>query len=162
MLKHFQEVLYIQLSPERISIRNPKTGNSLVDVPEFALRRLPTETIVAVGRQARLVSQNDAALILCKPFAHPRSLISDFTGAAQVLKALLSRMPAKPFWMATPLIVLHPTEEQEGGLTQIEIRALHELMFSAGAAKALLWQGPDLSDAELLARQFPGEGQVLS
>ena len=53
-------------------------------------------------------------------------------------------------------IVLHPRVAPEGGFTQIELRALHELGMGAGAYRVIVWQGRDLADEELLAGQIKG------
>ena len=56
---------------------------------------------------------------------------------------------------------MHPLEKTEGGLTQIEVRALQELAAGAGAIEAHVWQGRELMDYELESRKFP-EGHWLS
>ncbi len=58
LLSSLVPTVYIQLSPERITLRNAKTGETLSEVPRIA---------VATGADA------------INPFAHPRSLVSDFT-----------------------------------------------------------------------------------
>ncbi|MFZ6653875.1 rod shape-determining protein [Undibacterium sp. TJN19] len=162
MLKHFQQLLYIQLSPDRLTVRNPKSGDVISEIPEIAISAAPQARIVAVGAQARQASSLDSSVRLVNPFAHPRSLMSDFTTAQEVLKSFVKRLPPKAFWQASPAMVIHPLGEHEGGLTQVELRALHELAFGAGAASVSIWQGRPLTDTELLAREFPHEGQLLS
>ena len=58
--------------------------------------------------------------------------------------------------------MLHPRVDPEGGFTQIEIRALRELAIGAGASKAFVWHGRDLTDEELLSLDFGSGGQVLN
>jgi len=59
---------------------------------------------------------------------------------------------------------MHPLGEPAGGFTQVEARAFHEMALGAGAAKAMVWRGRNLSDQELLSGQFPSgsAGEVLS
>ena len=162
MLKHFQQLLYIQISPERLTVRNPKTADTISEIPEIAISMTAPARIIAVGALARQACSTDSSAKLLNPFSHPRSLLSDFTTAQQVLKNFVKRLPPKAFWQASPAMVMHPLGEPEGGLTQVELRALHELAFAAGAASVSIWQGRPLTDAELLARDFPTEGQLLS
>ncbi|MGQ0709337.1 MAG: rod shape-determining protein [Rhodoferax sp.] len=115
--------------------------------------------VCGVGIQARLAPPTARVV---NPFAHPRTLVSDFTTAELLLKAFVKRLQ-KPFFLAlSPSIVVHPQGDPEGGYTQIEARALHELALGAGATEVVVWQGPALSDQELLARHFPAEGKILS
>ena len=57
------------------------------------------------------------------------------------------------------MLVMHPMGNYDGGLTQVEIRCLRELSLSAGASKVFIWQGQNLTDEQLLAEQFPANGQ---
>lgn len=43
----------------------------------------------------------------------------------------------------------------------MELRALRELALGCGASRATLWQGPALTDGELLSGQYPSTGQTL-
>lgn len=142
MLSSFIPTVYIQLSAQRVMLRNAKTGETISEVPALA--------------------HGSASAQVINPFAHPRSLVSDFTVGQQVLKALLRRLRANSIFAPSPRVVLHPLGDPEGGFTQIEIRALHEMALGAGASEVLIWQGRSLSDEELLARTFPDDGRLLS
>lgn len=161
MFSFFNRTFYVQVSPERLTIRNPKTGDSVSEVAEVAVSSGAKEKIVGVGTAARAATL-DAAVKLVRPFAHPRSLISDFTTADQLLKAFMQRMPGQSFLKVAPMVVIHPQGEPEGGFTQVEIRAFHELALGAGASTVKVWQGRDLTDHELLSGQFPPDGNILS
>ena len=160
MLSVFQPILYVQLSPTRLTIRNPKTGESVSEIPEIAITREPKRKVVGVGSEARLPQTSPADVL--NPFAHPRTLVSDFTAGEQLLKAFFRRLQSTSIFAASPRVVVHPQGDPAGGFTQIEIRALHEMALGAGASEAVLWQGRDLTDQELLSKQFPAEGRVLS
>ncbi len=71
-------------------------------------------------------------------------------------------MQGRSLLAIAPRIVLHPQGSPAGGFTQIEVRALHEMALGAGASRVVVWQGRALTDQELLAREFPANGQVLS
>lgn len=160
MLPSLMPTVYVQVSPQRLTIRNVKTGASVSEIPELAIARDPKLRIVGVGAEARL-QQASAAVEIINPFAHPRSLVSDFTSGEQVLKAMLRRVLANSFFAVSPKVVMHPMGDPEGGFTQVEIRALREMAFGAGAAKVTVWQGRVLSDQELVSGQYPADGQVL-
>jgi rod shape-determining protein MreB and related proteins len=161
MLSFFTHILYVQVSPERLTVRNPKTGDSVSEVAEVAISSAPKAKLAGVGKDAR-VAMLDPSVKLIRPFAHPRSLISDFTVADQLLKAFMRRMPGQSFFKVAPMVVIHPQGEPEGGFTQVEIRAFHELALGTGASVAKVWQGRDLTDQELLSGSFPSDGQILS
>jgi rod shape-determining protein MreB and related proteins len=160
MLSHLQPIIYIQISPERLAVRNVKTGEAISEVPEVAISRKGKEAIVGVGDAAR--SMKSSTTIVTNPFGHPRSLVSDFTVAEQLLKHFLRRINRSSLFALSPKVVMHPLGDPDGGFTQIEIRALMEMSLGAGASQVVLWQGRPLSDQELLSGMFPSSGKVLS
>jgi rod shape-determining protein MreB len=161
MISFFNRILYVQVSPEKLTIRDPKTGASVSEVAEVAISCESKEKIVGVGAGAR-AAMLDPSVKLVRPFAHPRSLVSDFTVADLLLKAFIQRMPGQSFLKLAPMVVMHPQGEPEGGFTQVEIRAFHELAVGAGASRVKVWQGRDLTDQELLSGAFPSTGKILS
>jgi rod shape-determining protein MreB len=152
--------LYIQISPDRLTVRNPRTGMQLSEVPELAIASAPKPRIVAVGKDARSKSAEPNVKVV-NPFAHPRSLVSDFTAGEQLVKAFIAKMTTGGIFAVSPSIVMHPLGDPAGGYTQIEARALRELAMGAGARSATVWQGRPLTDQELLSGRFPATGKVL-
>lgn len=161
MFSTFIPTIYVQVLPERLTVRNIKTGQSVSEVPELALAGSPGRKILGVGDQARALA-SEFGVEIVNPFAHPRSLISDFVFGEHVLKDFLYCVQGRPLLAVSPRFIVHPLGNPAGGLTQVECRAFHEMAMGAGAAKVTLWQGRSLSDQELLSRQFPEGGQVLS
>lgn len=162
MLKSlFQSVIYVQLSPERLTVRNPTSGAFISEPPEVAIVHDPKERIVGVGAAARSV-QADSPIQIVNPFAHPRSLVSDFTVGEQLLKAFLRHVNGRRLFGLSPAVVMHPQGDPVGGFTQVEIRAFHEMALGAGATQVNVWQGRALTDEELLSGEFPADGRVLS
>ena len=153
MFSFFNRTFYFQVFPEMLSVRNPKTGDSVSEVAEVAISSGSKAKIVAVGTAARAATF-DPSVELVRPFAHPRSLISDFTVADQLLKEFMRRMPGQSFLKVASMVVMHPQGEPEGGFTQLEIRAFHELARGAGASMVKVWQGRDLTNQELLSGSF--------
>lgn len=154
-------VIYLQLSPKRLTLRNPKTGQTVSEVPEIAILPGDKPRVLAVGAEAHLQAGSELVQVI-NPFTHPRTLVSDFTVGEQVFKAFLRRIHPVTLWTLAPALVIHPLGDPEGGFTQIEIRALHEMGLSAGASVVTIWRGRTLTDQELLARQFPKDGLQLS
>lgn len=161
MFGYFNQVVYVQVSPDRLTVRNPRTGESFSQVPEVAIANDPKPRIVGVGKDARL-HQSTPSVQIVNPFAHPRSMVSDFSVGEQVLKAFLRHVKGDYFLAPAPQVIMHLMGEPEGGFTQIEARAFHEMAIGAGASQVKVWQGRALSDQELLSGQFPSSGKVLS
>jgi len=83
------------------------------------------------------------------PFSTVRMLIGEFTAAEQAFKAALKNAEKDRLFRPAPQILMHPLEMIEGGLSQIEERTFLEVALGAGASKAMVWLGPELSDDEV-------------
>jgi len=88
------------------------------------------------------------------PFQHPRILIEDFAGAEKVVQYAIKELFGRRLLSPSPIVVLHPDIELEGGLTQIEARALREMAEGAGARKVYIYYGRQLSDQEVASYSF--------
>jgi rod shape-determining protein MreB and related proteins len=150
MFSVFKPVIYIQVSPERVTLRNVKTGSSISEVPEIAVSS-------TAGPQARTAAVSQTANVV-NPFAHPRSMVSDFTAAEQVLKQQLRRVLGSSLLSIAPRVVIHPLGDPAGGFTQVELRAFREMALGAGASEVRVWTGRSLTDQEVLAKQLPSTG----
>jgi rod shape-determining protein MreB len=160
LLRYLQPIVYVTLQPDSLSVRDVASGRSVSEPPLAAISRESKRRVLDVGEAARLVVvSQDAQLV--NPFKHPRSLVSDFTVAEQILKGFMKKLFAGRLFVGSPIVVFHPRVDPEGGFTQIEIRALRELAIGAGAAKAFVWHGRDLADQELLSLEFGAGGELL-
>lgn len=157
MFSALQPVVYIQISPERLTLKNLKTGESISEVPELAISATPKPKILGVGPQARVAAASQPAKVV-NPFAHPRSLVSDFTIAEQLLKHQLRRILGSSLLSFSPYVVIHPLGSPAGGFTQVERRAFLEMALGAGTSEAHVWTGRPLTDQELLSRTAPSSG----
>jgi rod shape-determining protein MreB len=160
MFDLFKPPVYIRLSPFRLTVRNVKTGEFISEVPEIAISRGPKPKVLGAGDEAASHKSSSSAQVI-NPFGHPRTLVSDFTAGQQVLKAFVKKLPKSHALAAAPRVVFHPQGEPAGGFTQIEIRALHEMALGAGASEVTIWQGQDLTDEQVLSRNYPATGRVL-
>jgi rod shape-determining protein MreB and related proteins len=156
-------VYYLRVSPHRIAIRNVRTGENLSDKPEVAVLRGPPMKVLAFGAktvQARL----QPGVEVINPFAHPRSLMSDFTVGQQLFKLFIKTMHGHQWWhwfLPAPPVLLHLQGNAEGGYTQVEIRAFKEMALGAGANDVILWEGAELTDEQILAKSYSPDGVLL-
>jgi rod shape-determining protein MreB and related proteins len=157
MFSALQPIIYVQISPERLAIKNFKTGESVSEVPELAISPPPNRKILAVGPQARISAASGPAEVV-NPFAHPRSLVSDFTVAEQLLKHQVRRVLGNSLLSLSPYVVIHPLGSPAGGFTQVERRAFRELALGAGASEVHVWTGRPLTDQEVLSKRPPSSG----
>ncbi|MES2191498.1 MAG: rod shape-determining protein [Pseudomonadota bacterium] len=160
MFDLFAAPLYIRLSPFKLSVRNVKTGLSISEIPEIALSRGPNPRILDIGEKAALHKSSKTAVVI-NPFAHPRSMVSDFTTGEQVLKAFIRKLNKRSRFRLAHRVVLHLAGEPAGGFTQVEIRAFREMASGTGASSVVVWQGPELTNEQILTRRYPTTGQIL-
>lgn len=85
-------------------------------------------------------------LILSPPFSHPRSTLNDFYIAELLLNKIVKKVIPNKLFSTLPLMIIHPMEKSEGGLTAIEVRAFQGLSFRAGARDIAVYQGKDTLD----------------
>nr|WP_315466552.1 rod shape-determining protein [uncultured Undibacterium sp.] len=155
----FKSCLYVQLSPDRLIVRDPRTGKQFAEIPEVGIAHDPKTRIVGVGAAARSAVAGLNGEVV-NPFAHPRSLVSDFTVAEQLLKTVVRQVLGGTLFRPAPKIVIHPLGDPAGGFTQIERRAIREMAFGAGASKVVVWVGRTLSDEEILNEKYSQEGDA--
>ena len=160
MFDFFKPPLYIRLSPYRLTVRNVKTGEFISEPPDIAISRGPKPKVLGAGDEAALYKSSKSAQVL-NPFNHPRTMMSDFTAGEQVLKAFVKKLPKRNALSPSPRVVLHLQADPAGGFTQVEIRAFREMALGTGASDVTIWQGQDLTDEQVLSRQYPSTGQVL-
>lgn len=163
MLKLFSNTLYLRLQADLLRALHVESGQTLSEPPLLALRQdeKGRRVQLAVGNAAlALDGQPDVELV--NGFRHPRTLLADFAVAEQTLQLLLKRIQPPALLRPAPTVVLQPLERLEGGLTQVEIRALVELLRGAGARQVFIWAGKELDRNTLESLQFPaGHGTLL-
>lgn len=80
------------------------------------------------------------------PFSGARLLVADPDAArATVGRALREAMPPG----LAPVLVMHPLQKLDGGLSLLEARALSEIGYALGARKVVVVTGDLLTDAEI-------------
>lgn len=156
MLRSFLPLLYVRISPERLVITDVKRGESVSEVPELAIGGEP-KRVLGFGASARAAAAQGGGIVV-NPFAHPRSLVSDFTVAEQLLKSFVRRIHGRSWFVPSPRIIIHPLGDPEGGFTQVERRAFREMALGAGASEVVVWTGRELTNQEAVDGSFPPGG----
>lgn len=157
--------IYVRIRPRWVSVRVvPRQGEATQaeGVAKIAARLTTKgiEKVVAIGEEANAIAGGQDVTIY-EAFCHPRVLIGGVDKAQLVVGEFLRRACAG----RTPLLrfhmVIHLADEVEGGLTDVEERALMELGLRLGASRVLIHQGPeDLSDEQIVALRHAAKGTL--
>lgn len=109
-----RKIIYLRLSPTRIYAKVVGEDKTFDD------------EAVYTNRQEERVY----------PFRHPRVIVRDFDGASLIVREALSHLAGQDF--LKPAVFVYWPETVEGGLTDIEKRAMHEITQSGGAGKVFI------------------------
>lgn len=151
----FANTLYVRLSAELLSVRQVESNFLFADEPLVALaEKKGKKMVIACGKEA-LALANQPNIIIANGFKHPRTIIADFAIAELTLSYFVKQAIKQRKFQPSPLMVIHPVDEFEGGLTQVEIRAFMELCSMVGARQVYVWQGRELTTQELQTLSFP-------
>jgi rod shape-determining protein MreB and related proteins len=152
MLKMFRNTVYIRLKADKISLLHVDTGKEISMIPELAIETLAdgNKQMLVFGNNAKDAEKSKPNVALVNGFKHPRTLLADFIIAEQTLKACLKLLIPKSIFQPSPVIIFQPLEMDEGGYTQVEMRAFQELCNQAGARKVYIKLGAELSEDDLI------------
>lgn len=89
-------------------------------------------------------------LLASEPFSTSRLLVGQFTIAHHLLREGMRRLFNFPLSLVAPTVLIHPLEMSDGGLSQVESRVLRELADINCASETHIWDGPELSDPQVL------------
>jgi len=139
MANPFRNVVYLQIRRGWISFRVLTWSGG-----DFRWEGLPEARIVVRKKGERVAvdpfSRPDDGYLFT-PFTHPRVLIHNVDDTERVLRLALKRTGLRRM-VARPLFMVHLRDPLDGGLSDIEHRALFELTQRLGAAGFLLLNGP--------------------
>jgi len=76
-----------------------------------------------------------------------RLLVGEFTIATELLSEGLKQLENN---FIAPTIIIHPIENIDKKLSEVEEKIFKELALNAGAKEVKLWLGEELNDEELL------------
>ena len=85
-----------------------------------------------------------------EPFTTKRLLVGNFLIAEKYLKDAVNKVRKNNLFSPSPIFVMQPLEMYEGGLSDVEERVLRELALGAGGRDAVIWNGHELSDNEVM------------
>ena len=150
---------YVRIRTNLISARDISNGKTVEDKPVVAIHiEGRHRNILAIGASATFKAElTDYEFTLINGFDHPRSIISDFEIAEHTMRYFISQLRDNQTFQPRPEIVIHVLEKNEGGLTDVEVRALLELAAGAGARQAYVWTGDELTDQNFKNNSFPGD-----
>jgi len=147
--------VYVRIKKTWLSVRDVATGAEYQDKPLLAIKRQPSgSTVVSVGSRALAETAKQDVQIV-NGYDHPRTVLNDFSAAEKTLAYFLKQVFASTILRPSPVLILHVQEQLEGGLTQVEVRALLELGAGVGGREVYIWEGRDLTDREISDRQYP-------
>ena len=150
--------LYVRIKANCLSVKNVSTGKRFEDVPVVAVTDSGDPVVLSIGKDAeRDAKKQGKGYALKNGFDHPRTIIADFAIAEKTLMHFIREVAGSGFIKASPVIIMHPLEHLEGGLTVVEARALQELAAGAGGREVYVWTGRELMDQEIKSGNFPGD-----
>lgn len=144
----FSNTLYIRLREDRLRVTSIETLAEYDETPWIAIETGKQRIVKAVGREAKQM-RDQAGLEVTNPFSHPRLLVSRFETAEKLIQHGIRTVCNNKIIAPHLLVVMHPLEKLEGGITDLECRLYRELALGAGARKVFLHV-----DAELDVRNF--------
>jgi rod shape-determining protein MreB len=162
LVSRYSSLFYVQIWEEKLKMTESATGRSIEEAPLVAIRTEEDgkKIIDAVGNNAKLAAGPKISVI--NPFSHPRLLFSDFTVGEKLLTYFLKEMNHGKFFALRPVVVIHPMEKTEGGLTDIERRAFQELAVGAGAREVFVHEGAEIPLHHLKKESFEYKEEMVS
>jgi rod shape-determining protein MreB and related proteins len=82
-------------------------------------------------------------------FTTRRNLVGEFGPAVDALERGFKELRLGIRYFSDPVAVMHPIAMVDGGLSGIEYRILFEIAEGAGAKRAEVWVGSELSDDQV-------------
>jgi rod shape-determining protein MreB len=142
----FETRLYIQVSDRRVKISSPQSDRAFECTPFMAIN--DAKVITAIGKDAEAL-KGQPGMNVINSFAHPRMVLGDFTVGEKLLQHAIREFLKGKLFVPVLTGIIHAERELEGGLTQIEIRALREAIENAGCRKSAVHEGRALTMDEV-------------
>lgn len=144
--KLFSGTVYVQLREDRIKISHIEEKSVYDQRPYIAIDRSnpKKEVIHAIGNDAYNL-RSDKNFAVSNPFSHPRVLVGSFVKAEKILMHGIVMVHKPRRITPSPVVIVHPMEKLEGGITDIECRVYRELALGAGAREVHLHVGDELN-----------------
>lgn len=92
----------------------------------------------------------------CHGLSHPRTLIGDFCSVEKCFKEIVTQLCPKKLLSTPPTLYIHLLDKNEGGYTNVEVRAFTEAGLGAGGRVVKLIDSDKVISKEMLLKgQFP-------
>lgn len=88
----------------------------------------------------------------CSGLNHQRSLMGDFFSVEKCFQDISSQLCPKTFLSTSPVLYIHLFGKNEGGYTNVEVKAFTEAGMGAGASTVKLIDSKRLLNKELLLK----------
>ena len=137
--EHFFHTIYIQIWKERVSISWDGSSEIFDERPYIAIGK-DNLVVKAIGNEAYFML-GSTEFEVSNPFSHSRLFINDFNKAEMVLRYGIEQLFKTKTIIFSPIIIIHPREKLDGGITNIECRLFKELSLSIGAREAYVHAG---------------------
>lgn len=136
-------VLYVQIWEGRLKVTNLMNNRVFDQTPNIAIKTEDDgrKKVTAYGDEALLKLDKDTISI--NPFSHPRMLLADVIIAQELLKYVFKKIKSSSIF--APIVIIHPMEKLEGGLTFIEKNGFISLVKDSGAKEAYAYVGDEVS-----------------
>lgn len=102
-------------------------------------------------RLRHIEGKKEREIVARKPFTTTRLLVGQFQEAASLLRKAIREAGNGGLFQVSPVVVIHPVEMVEGGLSEIEERLFIELALSSGARSVYVYVGSPLTDLEVVS-----------
>lgn len=161
-----KDIIYVQIKAKELLLKNVTQAIVYRDIPLLMVRRQgKTFSVIAYGKDVLQMPQSVGNTFIVNGFDHPRSIVGDYEAAEKALILFLPKVDGRKYkWLpyCPREVIMHPLEKLDGGLTTTEKRALQDMAFRAKTRKtALVWEGRELTDQEILNHQFPTDGKLF-
>lgn len=94
-------------------------------------------------------SGRSSAVDASEPFTTHRLIIGEYGPALDALQRAMKEVRYGIAFLSAPSTVIHPLVMVDGGLSGVEYRILLEVAEGAGAKRAVVWVGRELTDDEV-------------
>lgn len=111
-------------------------------------------------KATELLSGNSVEKV-CSGLSHPRTLLGEFVNVENCFTELVMELCPKTFFRTSPIIYIHLFGKNEGGYTNVEVRAFFEAAASAGGKVIKLIDSKNVVSKELLLKKQFSEIKVV-
>jgi len=145
----FETRLYIQFSDTRLKVSSPQAANIFECSPLVALEGVNgQQRISAIGQDAEALIGKPGFEIV-NPFAHPRLVVGDPRVAEKLLQFAVRSFQGRGLGSLILSGILHAERSLDGGLSDMERKALVEVGHGSGFRKVVVHEGHVLSMREV-------------